>query len=198
MSCDSKNLWLHCIVAHTFESKLFRSRWLRIKMADKHPICYEIVKNVIIDFYLDCFERRIRNNENFMYVLVNRIVQIFYFLLIIKYSLSLFIEFNYEMKLYLFDLSLLFGGIYKYNNLFLLLTFIFGLTLNFKFHSSKDPDMRIWLRVFEFIRGPRQRSNFRNLGHQNLEKLIRFSHFIYKFFGLVYVILRKFILTAQF
>ena len=53
-------------------------------MADKHPISYQIVKNVIIDFYLDCFERRITNNEKFKYVFVNKIIQIF--LLIVNYK----------------------------------------------------------------------------------------------------------------
>ena len=124
------------------------------------------VKHWVIDFYLDCFERRIYNREKFIIVLINYVFMVFYLILFIKYSLSLFIEFDYEIKLYSFDLSLLYGGIYEFNNIFLLLSAILGISLNLKFHHSKEPVNLLWIQLFNFIRGKNRSPHKRLIFHK--------------------------------
>ena len=72
-----------------------------------------IVNNFIIDFYLDSFNRRLRNRESKTRIGISYMFSVFYCLLIIKYGLNLFIDFDYETRLILFDLSLFFGGLEK-------------------------------------------------------------------------------------
>ena len=154
------------------------------------------VKHPVIDFYLDGFERRIDNREKFIIVLINNVFKLFYIILLIKYSLNLFNEFDYEINLYSFDLSLLYGGIYEFNNIFVLLSLTFGISLNLKYRHSKDPVNLVWIELFNFIRGknrlPEKRLTFRNLDHQDMSKLIRLSRISYNFFGFIYSILRKY------
>ena len=52
-----------------------------------------VLKNFIIDFYLDSFKKRLRNSENKTVIRISYLFCVFYSLLIIKYVLNLFIDF---------------------------------------------------------------------------------------------------------
>ena len=135
-------------------------------------INYLTANNSYINFYLDSFERRIKNRERLKVNLISNSFKILYLLLIIRYSLSLFIEFSYEMKLYSFDLSLFYGGIYKYNNLFIFLSLIFGMSFNLKFRCSNHQDNLVWLDILNFIRGKnRMTENLLNISKMNDQNL---------------------------
>ena len=140
-----------------------------------------VSSNFIIDSYLKSFEKRVGyyNNNNKNLLLGGKILTFIYLLLLLKYSLNLFIDFDYEIKLYLYDLSVIFGGIPKFNTIYLIFVWIFALTLNFKFRLSKDKNFSEVSAVFDVISDRKlfkaHRSDFK---HAN--KLIRFTKLIYR------------------
>ena len=93
-------------------------------MDNRHP--FEKANNVVIEWYLRHFEKRLKSEESFKFLFLAHLSTIAYILLIIKYSLNLYFSFDYEIKLCLYDVSVLFGGISKYNTIY------FDLCLDFR------------------------------------------------------------------
>ena len=134
-------------------------------MSNKNKI--NCARNNLIDFYLNCFDRRVKRKESSKLLSVGYVLAFIDILIIIKYVLTLFVKFNYQARLYLFDMSIFFGGIPKYISVNLCLTWIIGLIITFKFHMSKDLNFKDILLVFNFIN-----HNHDNFSTSKLVKLL--------------------------
>ena len=72
-----------------------------------------------------------------------------YILLLINYSINIIIDFTYDTKLILFNMSIFFGGIQVYTSMTFIFALIFGLALNYKFRLSDPNTMTILTQLFE-------------------------------------------------
>ena len=106
-------------------------------------------QNRIMQFYLNSFRKRLDKTESRKRLLLAHIINLCYILIIFKYGISLVIDFDYEIKLYLYDLSMILGGIERYNKIFFICVWILGLITNFKFHLSCDPNIKQLLELFD-------------------------------------------------
>ena len=93
---------------------------VRVKNIVQDPL----PQNRIMEFYLNSFRKRLDRNESFKIILLAHFFTFGYIFLLIKYGISLVIDFDYEIKLYLYDLSVIIGGIPKYNKIYLIFVWI--------------------------------------------------------------------------
>ena len=148
--------------------------------------------NFIIDFYLNSFQKRLLNTESHKNLLIGFILKFCYILIISKYCLSLVIDFDYEIKLYLYDLSVILGGIPKYNTIYFLFVCILGLFLNIKFQLSCDQNFWELLQIFDEINGLNRINIFYPFSNDiNQRKLTSFTKMAYKFMNISVVVLSK-------
>ena len=150
------------------------------------------VKNFLIDYYLDGFKKRREGRENKLIVLINYFTIISYFVCIFKYSLSFVFKLKYETKLLLFDISLFFGGIEKYNKIILICISIMGMGMNYKLRLSASQEIQEWTQLFELTRS-RVRSLFLVNGSENaiLSKVIKSVKIVYPFITFLYITTSK-------
>ena len=173
--------------------------WSVVRQNVLDPVNYRQdyrVDNFIIDFYLDEFRKR-RESKSFKHLIIQSIN---YFTLISKLicifalSLSFILKLKYETKLYLFDISMFFGGIEKYNRIMFILCLVFGFVLNIKLRLKKTDGIEEWTQLFQLIRS-RVRPLFlaKDSDYTLLYKVIRAARIIYPLFTIVYISSSKFI-----
>lgn len=155
---------------------------------------HNVATNVIIDLYLKNFEKRLKNKESFKSVFFAKFSAFLYVFMIIKYGLNLFIPMSNEMKLYLFDLSVILGGVPKYNTIYLICVWVLGLFMNFKLHFSKDQNFIEFSLAFGLISGRNRMILvlFNEANNKIVDKLIRFARFNYKLFNYACIQFGKF------
>lgn len=128
----------------------------------------KIVKNIFVDIYLSIINRRLNTNLQSIVRVISYLFLLSHILLITYHTISIFTEFNYETKVLLFDWTLIFGGIPKYNYMTYVVFMVFGFISNIKFRLNTITDgMFDWIticnhniynftdyRVYCFIWGP--------------------------------------------
>ena len=78
-----------------------------------------------------------------------------YLIIILKYSLNLYINFDFKTKLLLYDLSPLLGGVQKFNNILLICVLVFGFSFVNKYHLGKKKNLTGITKIIEIIGGTR-------------------------------------------
>ena len=138
-------------------------------------------RNSILEFYLDCIENRSNNKTNLKISIIFYSITFIYVLVIFEYILSLFIEYNSETKLLLFDLSQHFGGNQKLNKIYLICILSFGLSINIKLHHVKDADVEDLVNIFHLISG-RKVIPIEDKDIIIVKKMNRFAKIVFKLF----------------
>ena len=65
----------------------------------------------------------------------------------------MFSDLDYDTRLMVFDVSYLIGGIPRYNQIMMTLPYIFGLTVSYKFHMSRDSSIKDFVLLLNLVRG---------------------------------------------
>ena len=136
-------------------------------------------RNLFIEFYLDRFESRVTNQERYAFKLASSFLLVLNIILIIKYTLNLFVEFNYETQFYWYDFTLFLGGIKHYNNMLMIFLLNLSLILNIKFNFSSNKQIQKWKSNFDCLRS----SQHKYIGNNNT-KLIEWTNLLYKLLNL--------------
>ena len=161
----------------------------RVKaMVQDHP-----PHNRIIEFNLNGFRKRLDKTERRKILLLAHIINLSYLFMIFKYGISLIIDFDFEIKLYLYDLSVILGGIPKYNVIYLIFVWILGLFMNFKFHLSSDKNVKQLLEIFDGICG--QNKIFINISDNYYyiqKKLSKVTKLLYKGINIIIITFSEF------
>ena len=165
-----------------FTKKTIALIWIPIqnqfyKMPSK-KINKDISKNYLINFYLDNSDQRRAKNRKFRILFYLMIFN--YIIIIFKYVVSLFIGFNNETNLLLFDLSILLGGIPKFNKIFVICIFVFGLTFRLKFYLVNDQGVDIINQTFDLMEEHQKVHDYKDI--EIIDKLNKFAKIIYKLF----------------
>ncbi len=147
------------------------------------------VNNYFIDNYLNQLRERLENVKknnfkDYLFILL-------YLFNVFKYILLLSVKFDYETRILLYDMSLFFGGVEKYNKIIILLINIVGLSLSKMFYFTHSKELMEWTQLFEMIRGnvpslklgfePKEKpvvDKFRNIA-LNVYKMLNLSLLIY-------------------
>jgi hypothetical protein len=138
------------------------------------------VNNYFIDDYLNQLRKRLENVENpnfkdYLFVFL-------YLLNVFKYILLLSVEFDYETRILLYDMSLFLGGVEKYNKIIILLINVMGLSLSQLFYLTQSKELMDWTKLFEMIRGnvPSLKLGFEPKERQVVEKFRNIAFNVYK------------------
>jgi len=97
-----------------------------------------------INYYFNSLNRRLDANKGLL--VRDYLIMFSSFILSLKFFMMLFIEFDYETRLILFDISLFFGGIQKYNTLIFFLGFLLGVYLHKLLYLVSPQDL-IWIKL---------------------------------------------------
>ena len=132
-----------------------------------------------MDSCLASIERRAKSQQKFKNQMFFYFSTIIYITVILKYTFSLFIDFSYETKLLLFDLSILLGGIPKFNKIFIICFLTHGLSMNMKFHLVKEKNYAHLAHLIHQING-RGKALTNTTDNQIVNNLYRFVKIVYK------------------
>jgi hypothetical protein len=83
-----------------------------------------IANSYFINYYFNSLNRRLDANKGLL--IRDYLIMFSSFILSLKFFMMLFIEFDYETRVILFDISLFFGGIEKFNIFICFLGFLLG------------------------------------------------------------------------
>lgn len=159
----------------------------------------KIAKSFLVDIYLNSFHRRFEKREEKLIILFNYFVIFLCLVFLIEFSLGLIIDFKYETKLYIFDITMFFGGIEKYNKIFCFFSVFLGFILVLKLRINAKQDTKEWMKLFETMRTT-TRPTFlvEEEEKQILEKVIKFAKPFYKLIDISFVNLGKIKLNDNF
>ena len=147
--------------------------------------------NVLINFYLDGFEKREKNKEKPLIVFINYITIFSYILCIIKY-LAGFSKLSYTTKLILFDVASLVGGIELYNRILFLCGLIAGLSAQIIFRWSKSNRHREWTEMFELTRSREPHKLVKDKSQMDdLKKLVKAMRWVYRIWTSLFLFMSK-------
>jgi hypothetical protein len=115
---------------------------------------FELIKSVyrlfgcFIDDYLKQLNDRI--NEERKPFLKDYIIVVIYLLNVIKYTVLLLKDFDYETRVLLYDIPMFLGGIQKYNTVVLLLGSLLGAYLHKMLYLTTDNSKKlfVWTKIF--------------------------------------------------
>ena len=151
-------------------------------------------ENFLIDFYLKRFQKRYENNETTKTIIIYYLMNLCFVLILFKYVLCLFVRFDYQTSLYLYDMAAIIGGIPRYNSIYLICVWILGLYLNIKFTSKPDKNYLEFSKILDQISG--RKSIFWKLLDNNektiINKLTLFVRYLYKLLDISIVSFGKF------
>ena len=154
----------------------------------------QTTENFLIDFYLKRFQKRYENNETTKTIIIYYLMNLCFVLMLFKYVLCLFVRFDYQTSLYLYDLSVLLGGIPRYNLILMICVWILGLYLNIKFTSKPDKSYLEFSKLFDLISG-RNHMLWTLLDENEnriLNKVTVFVRYIYKLINISFFSFGKF------
>src|ERR1700761_8660886 len=140
----------------------------------------KVVKNFLIDFYLDGFKKRRQKREKKVIVLINYFTLISHFVCVFNYCFTYSMKLKYETRLLLFDISMFMGGIEKYQKMLIIFTCILGIALNIRLRLTVTKHVTIWNQLFEMIRS-KVRPLFitKNSDNEVLNKLVKWARILY-------------------
>ena len=140
----------------------------------KKPI---VVNNFLLNYYVRSVRRKVdQNHKNSVF---DYIVLFGFFLTITVFGICLKTDDNnMKARLYLFDITLMIGGLRQYTLYILILIWTFS-SLQYKyFHLTRDNKMMKWLDVLDYIIG---RKTLADLAHLEItEEQDNFFKFIAK------------------
>ncbi len=103
-----------------------------------------IANSYFIKYYFNSLIKRLDGNKKLL--ITDYLIIYSYYILCLKYFMMLFIEFDYETRLILFDISLFIGGIEKYNSFVCILGFLLGTNFHKLLYSVSQRDL-IWIKL---------------------------------------------------
>jgi len=103
-----------------------------------------IANSYFIKYYFNSLIKRLDGNKKLL--ITDNLIIYSYYILCLKYFMMLFIEFDYETRLILFDISLFIGGIEKYNSFVCILGFLLGTNFHKLLYSVSQRDL-IWIKL---------------------------------------------------
>jgi hypothetical protein len=101
-------------------------------------------KSYFINYYFNSLNRRLYANKRPL--IRDYLIIVLYYIQCLKYFMMLFIEFDYEIRLILFDFSLFIGGIEKYNTIICILGYLLAAYLH-KLLYLKSSKHVIWIKL---------------------------------------------------
>ena len=151
------------------------------------------IKNIWMDFFIDSFKLRMAKRQKIIIIIMNYLTLICKVTLVLINSIGLFIKWNREVSLLLFDVSVLVGGIEVYMRIIIILLMILAIFLNYEFRINSYEEMSEWLQLFDICRS-RVRRLFFFKGYDNriLFRLIRAMKIIYKITNVLIFLLSKY------
>ena len=142
-------------------------------------ISKSIVKINLINLYLDKSTQNTIKKKRLKFLFY--LLSFDYIITICKYLLTLFFDFSYETNLLLYDLSILLGGIPKFNRIFIICIFVFGLSLCVRFHLANNQQINAITETFDLIDGRRKvLYDYKDI--EIIDKLNKLSKITYKLF----------------
>jgi hypothetical protein len=142
------------------------------------------VNSYFINYFLTSLNRRSHRNEKPF--IKDYLVTLFYYLGVIHYFLMLLIEFDYETRLILFDLSIFIGGIAKYNLVMSLLAAILGARLHESLYLTPLANSD-WIKLIKFTGSKALPQGINRRDVLVYEKYLNRSKFIYKLLDLTII-----------
>jgi hypothetical protein len=97
-----------------------------------------------INYYFNSLNRRLYANKRPL--IRDYLIIVLYYIQCLKHFMILFIEFDYEIRLIQFDLSLFIGGIEKYNTIICILGCLLGAYLHKLLYLVSPKDL-IWIKL---------------------------------------------------
>ena len=143
----------------------------------------ENMNNYFIDMYIDGFENRMNKQESFKTRLFFKVLPTILALILLKNIFCLFFDFSNETKLLLYDLSILLGGIQKFNGILVISLLTLTLFLNIKLHLGKDHKPKELVHIFKQIRGS-PTLFWKTDESKVLERVRKFASIIYKLYNI--------------
>ena len=123
---------------------------INLQFKSKFTDSSKIVRNRFVDFYLDSFERRIKNHDK---LYLSYLLIITYLIFIVKNLICLFCDLDFHTRLMLYDISHMIGGIPEYNQTFMTLSITLNVVIAYKFHISSDTNIEDFILLLNLIRG---------------------------------------------
>jgi hypothetical protein len=105
-----------------------------------------IANSYFIINYSNSLNKRLNGNKSLL--IRDYLIIILYYILSLKFSMILFIEFGYETRLILFDVSLFIGGIEKYNTFILIMACLLGAYLHKLLYLVSPTDL-VWSKLLD-------------------------------------------------
>jgi hypothetical protein len=138
----------------------------------------------IINYCFTSLNRRSHRNEKPF--IKDYLITLFYYLSVIHYFLILFIEFDYETRLILFDPSIFIGGIVKYNTFIAFLSAILGAHLHQIIYLAPLGNLN-WIKLIKFAGSKVLPQGLNRRDVLVYEKYLNRSKFIYKLLDLTII-----------
>ena len=91
------------------------------------------------------------NNNNEKFKIINIIIVLSHLLIFIIYLSNLLLNFNNELRIILFDISLFIGGLKVFIHLVMIIGFCFGLIIQKLFYLTLDVKLFYWTKLFDII-----------------------------------------------
>jgi hypothetical protein len=104
-----------------------------------------IANSYFIKYYFNSLIKRLDGNKKLL--ITDYLIIYSYYILCLKYFMMLFIEFDYETRLTLFNFSLFFGGIEKYGSFICILGFLLGTNFHRLLYVGSQRDS-IWIKLY--------------------------------------------------
>ena len=111
-----------------------------------------VVNNIVVNNYLSFVRMKTNNNQKNSFV--NYLILLsFYFIIIIEITCVFIDEKDLKTRLYVFDLTLFFGGVRRYTSYVMILAWS-GASMLFKsLHMTRNNRLMKWIEIFEYING---------------------------------------------
>ena len=150
------------------------------------------ITNILIDTYLDSFRKRQQNCENKFVIFFNYLTIFCYAVCLVKYCLAFAIEFDFETNLIIFEISVFFGGIQKYNRIVFFFACVLGLYLNIELRLANRNDVNEWTQLFDITKNKVRQVALLDNDFRTRKKLTRLIKHVYRFVSMSFFIIREF------
>ena len=145
--------------------------------------------NLLIDCYINSYKKRRQNSEKKIIIFINYFTIISNLIFIFNLCLGLVFKLKYETKLLLFDLSMFFGGIEKYNKIILIFTSILAITLNYKLRVEASEYIEQWVLIYEMMKIKTMKLFLEKRSSRTLNNLIKSIKIIFPILSTLFIIM---------
>ena len=139
-----------------------------------------VAKNRFIDIYLNMLNQRLGSRHNARVRLYGKLLASIYTMFISYNIICVFVEFPHEIRVLLFDISLVMGGIAKYINACFVCSFWLALAINSRLRlTARNTGIDVWTQMFTLMR-TRVRLTHKSVDKQIVDKLVIYTQRVYK------------------